>query len=272
MRLQWSWFQIILDVLIDLKRCINNVCHHVGNIRGESTNSEMPLKNGLEDGFHGVIIEVSKGNNIEMSLESWSNERFTTTWGSHSSNNHSVNNVSEWMLVIFSVIPSTLILELSKNFNWRLRLKEDFRHVKIINKDDTLHSKSWSKVVFSSLIKFHVNNVLNLIAMSLSRETNLNNQPFLSWKFLEENVLNISGLSCTCWSNKKRWNWVHDEKLLHEAVSDSIRGCYDQFIWNGTLWEVINFILIGLIHPVLPVIGFWHVDVIINSTSIEASW
>lgn len=206
MRLQWSWFQIILDVLIDLKRCINNVCHHVGNIRGESTNSEMPLKNGLEDGFHGVIIEVSKGNNIEMSLESWSNERFTTTWGSHSSNNHSVNNVSEWMLVIFSVIPSTLILELSKNFNWRLRLKEDFRHVKIINKDDTLHSKSWSKVVFSYLIKFHVNNVLNLIAMSLSRETNFNNQPFLSWKFLEENVLNISGLSCTCWSNKKRWN------------------------------------------------------------------
>ena len=181
MRFEWGWFKISLDIGINLKGGVYNVCGHVCNIWAEVSGSEVPFQNGLKDGLHGVIIEICECNDVEVSLESWGDERFTTTWGSHSSNDHCVNNISEWMLIVFSIIPSTLILELSENFNWRLRFKEDFWHVEIINEDDTLHSKSWTKVIFSSLVKFHINNILNLVAMSLSRESYLNDQPFLSW-------------------------------------------------------------------------------------------
>jgi hypothetical protein len=78
------------------------------------------------------------------------------------------------MLVIFSVIPSLLILQLSQNLNWWLRLKENFRHVKIINENDTFHSKPWTEVIFSSFIEFHINDILNLVAVSLSGETYFN--------------------------------------------------------------------------------------------------
>ena len=128
----------------------------------------MPFQNGLKDGLHGVIIEICECNDVEVSLESWGDERFTTTWCSHSSNDHCINDVSKWMLIVFSIIPSTLILKLSKNFNWWLRLQEDLWHVKIIDKDNTLHPESWAEMVFSSLIEFHIYDILNLVAMSLS--------------------------------------------------------------------------------------------------------
>lgn len=71
------------------------------------------------------------------------------------------------MLVVLSIIPTFLILKLSQDLNWWLRLEEDLWHVEIINKDNALHSESWTEVVFSSLVKFHINDVLNLVAMSL---------------------------------------------------------------------------------------------------------
>lgn len=137
-----------------------------------------------------------------MSLESWSDERFTSTWSSHSSNYHSFLNVSERMLVVFSVIPSSLIDKLSQDLNWWLGSEVWLWHVQVINKDNTSHSEPWTKVILSSLIQLHVNNVLDLVAMSLSREPDLDHQEFVSGKLVLENILNVRCLTCSSWPDK----------------------------------------------------------------------
>ena len=200
-----------MDVGVNLEGSIYNVCDHVCYIWAKVSSSEMPFQNGLENSLHGVVIKVCESDYVEMSLESWGDERFTTTWCSHSSNDHCINDVSKWMLIVFSIIPSTLILKLSKNFNWWLRLQENLWHVKIIDEDNTLHTESWTEMVFSSFVEFHVHDILNLVAMSLSRESYFNDQPFLGWELLEEDILDVGSLTGTCWSNEERWNRVHDE-------------------------------------------------------------
>jgi hypothetical protein len=52
-----------------------------------------------------------------MSLESWCNETSSTTWSTHSCDNHRINDISEWMLVVLSIVPSALINELPQDLN-----------------------------------------------------------------------------------------------------------------------------------------------------------
>jgi hypothetical protein len=48
-----------------------------------------------------------------MALETRSNHRFTTSRGSHSTHGHTINQVSERMGGVFTVVPTSLVQPLS---------------------------------------------------------------------------------------------------------------------------------------------------------------
>lgn len=96
------------------------------------------------------------------------------------------------MLLVFVIIPTTLCHKLSQNFDWRLGTVFFFLwHIKIIDKDDTFHTKTWTVNTSSDLVKFQVNNILNLVAMSLGTETNLNRHVVFPRKLVEKYILNV---------------------------------------------------------------------------------
>lgn len=261
-----------MNLLEDLPGSSDDILLHVCDILIEFAHSEVPLKDVPENGTHCVFIKVGESYDIEMSLESWSDERFTTSWRSHGSDDTGVDDVSERMLVVFSFIPSSLIDKLSENLNRWLSTENLFGHIEIINENDTSHSKSGTEVILSSLVKFHIDDILDLVTSSLSGETDLNDQPLISWKFIGKDILNVSGLSCTSWSNEKRLDVILNEKFLHESILDGIGGSDDDFLYDGALWEVIELVFVGEIDPGFPFVGLWDKTVIINGTSIEISW
>ena len=67
-----------MDVGVNLEGSIYNICDHVCNIWAKVSSSEMPFQNGLENSLHGVVIKVCESDYVEMSLESWGDERFTS--------------------------------------------------------------------------------------------------------------------------------------------------------------------------------------------------
>jgi len=204
MCLQRSWFQISLDLLINLHCACNDFLLESSDIWREVSASEMPFEDRYEDGGHGVVIEVCESNNVEMSLESWCNETSSTTWSTHSCDNHRINDVSEWMLVILSIVPSTLINELPQDLNWWLSaISLLLWHVEIIDEDDASHTESWTVVIFSPLIEFHIDNVLDVIAVGLGRESDFNNEPFVSWELSGQDILDVGCLTSSCGSNKE---------------------------------------------------------------------
>ena len=127
-------------------------------------------------------------------------------------------------------------------------------------------------MISSSLVDLTINDILNLIAISLSRKTNFNDQEFLLREFLMENVLNVSSLTSTCWSNKEWLDFIHDEELKHVTVSDCINSSNNYITWNGILWELINLILVREFHPIFPFICIWNIAVVIYCTSVELTW
>jgi hypothetical protein len=59
---------------------------------------------------------------------------------------------------------------------------------------------------------------------------------------------------------------------LHVAVSNCVSSCYDKLVRNGTFWEVVDLIFVCLIHPILPLVGLRKIAVVVDGSSIEASW
>ena len=79
------------------------------------------------------------------------------------------------MLWILSIIPTSSINELSKDLNrWLSTIELFLRHVQIVNVDNASHTLSWTKVISPSLVDLAVNNILDLVAVSLGRESNFN--------------------------------------------------------------------------------------------------
>lgn len=87
-----------------------------------------------------------------------------------------------------------------------------------------------------------------------------------------KNVLNVSSLTSTCWSNKEWSDLIHDEELKHVTVSDGINGSNNDITCNGILWELINLILVREFHPIFPFICIWDIAVVINCSSVELTW
>jgi hypothetical protein len=169
MSLGWSRFQTCLDFLENFIGSLDNLLFETSYFCVEATLSEMPFKNVPEDNFKSCLIKVDITNLVEMSSHTLSDMSSTTTWWTHGSDKVHLLKMSEWMLIIFSVIPSTLIDPLSKDLNWRLStIFLDLWHVQIVNEYNTLHSNSWTEMILSQFSEFTINDVLDLIASSLS--------------------------------------------------------------------------------------------------------
>lgn len=89
---------------------------------------------------------------------------------------------------------------------------------------------------------------------------------------MEQHILDVCCLTGTGWPNEQGWNIVHDKHLLHVAVSNCVSSCYDNLVSNRSFWEVVDLIFVGLVHPVLPLVGLWKVAVVVDGSSVEASW
>lgn len=73
-------------------------------------------------------------------------------------------------------------------------------------------------------------------------------------------------------SNKKRFNIILNEKLLHETILDGICSSNNYFLYNGALGEVIELFFVGEIDPGFPFVSLWEEAVIIDGTSVKAGW
>lgn len=168
MRLRRRWPQVSLNLFVDLESCLHNLLLKTSNVWTKSAFSKVPLQNTSENGVERGLIEIGKGNDIEVPLETRSDEGLATTWRSHRCNNQRVDYGPERMLVILAIVPSITVNELSQDFDWRLgTVFLELRHVQVINIDDASRSKSWAKRVSSSLVELHVHNVLDHVAVSL---------------------------------------------------------------------------------------------------------
>jgi hypothetical protein len=182
--------------------------------------------------------------------------------------------MSEWMLIVSTFIPSTLIDPLTEDLNRRLStILFDLGHVQVINENNTLHTNSGSKVILSQFGQFTIDNVLNLIASGLSRESNINGEPFVSWELLKD-ILDVFGLTSTGWTNEHDWLslLLAHQKLKHVAVLDLVRGGNDDLIGDSILGELIEFIFVDEVVPGLPRIKIRLVAVIIDGTLVKARW
>jgi len=106
-----------------------------------------------------------------MSKNSRSNECFSSSWCSHSCHKYQINQLFEWLFLIFIIIPSSLIYHLSKNFNrWLCTPLFLFRHVQIIHKNNSFPCFG-PKYASSFFIDLPINDILSLSAGSLSTES-----------------------------------------------------------------------------------------------------
>lgn len=112
MCLGWCWTEVILNLLVDLESSLHNFQLKTSNVGAKSSFSEMPLQNTSENGIKRGLIEIGKGNDVEVSLESRGNEGLATTWRSHRCNDHCVNYGPVGMLIVLAIIPAITVHKL----------------------------------------------------------------------------------------------------------------------------------------------------------------
>ena len=152
MSLSGSRLEISLDLLEDLVSSFDNLLLETGNFTAEFTFSEMPLENISEDNLKSLLVKVDITNLVEVTSDTRSDVGTTTSWFTHSGNKVHLLKMSERMLVVLSIIPSTLVNPLSEDLDGRLStILFDLRHVQVIDKDNTLHANSRSEVILSQL-------------------------------------------------------------------------------------------------------------------------
>ena len=83
MSLGRSRLQISLNLLEHLVSSSNNLLLESTNLISEAAFSEVPLKQVSKDSVELLLIKVNESNDVEVSLETWSDEGFTSTWRSH---------------------------------------------------------------------------------------------------------------------------------------------------------------------------------------------
>ena len=174
------------------------------------------------------------------------------------------------MSAIFKIVPAALIKQLAQDFNGGLRSVElSLRHIQIVNKNDDLLAKRSTKVARSSLLNFAVNDFLNLIAVGLRRETNLNRAVDFLVKLLGKHILNVGCLARSCGSDKESRDFVMDAELLNETVSDNVNSGHNNLGRLRFFGESIDGFLVDRVHPVFPLVAIDMVTVIVNETSVH---
>ena len=106
------------------------------------------------------------------------------------------------LLVCLDVVPSTVVHPLTKQFNWRLgTVLLLLWHVEIINKDDKLLARGWTKAALLSSAHFTINNILGLIGRGLGGESQADIIVAFVAKVLFEFLLDRDTLACAGWTN-----------------------------------------------------------------------
>lgn len=103
------------------------------------------------------------------------------------------------MLWILKVVPTLLVHHLTENLNWWLgSILLNLWHVQVINEYDSLLVEFWSKDTSSSLFELTIDNVLHLVTLGLSGESNLNDVGVdVLWKLIKDNILDVLGFTCS---------------------------------------------------------------------------
>ena len=212
-----------------------------------------------------------------MPLHAGSDLGLATTWRAHRANQHGVNECAERMLVVLEIVPAALVEHLAKNLDGRLRsVLLNLRHVQIIDEDDDFLAVASTEHAGSPLVKFAINYVLNLVAMGLGRETNLDGDVLGSFQSLvqlvHEHVLDVGRLACAGRANEQCWNLVDDAELLDVTVSLRVHRRYDDVLHLGIFAEVVDVFLVNIVHPVLPLVLLFVVNVVVDLTLVEDAW
>jgi hypothetical protein len=135
-----------------------------------------------------------------------------------------------------------LIHKLAEDFDWGLSsvlLLE--RHVEIVNKNDGLHTEHlWSKDTSAALVRFLVNNTLDLIGASLSTETDLNNVKFLFRESVQQYIVDVHTLSRASWADEQGGYLVVDAMLLDVRVTNRINSRHYDVLDLSIFRELVN--------------------------------
>ena len=106
------------------------------------------------------------------------------------------------LLVCLDVVPSTVVHPLTKQFNWRLgTVLLLLWHVEIINKDDKLLARGWTKAALLSSAHFTINNILGLVGRGLGGESQADVIVAFVAKVLFEFLLDTDTLACAGWTD-----------------------------------------------------------------------
>jgi len=174
------------------------------------------------------------------------------------------------MLLVFVVVPAALRHKLSKNFNGGLRtIRLNLRHVQVIDKDNALHAEAGTESTHADLVELAIDNVLHLVAMSLSGETNLNNQVLLTRQCVQEHILNVDRLASTGRSNNESGDVLIDAVLLQVGVADLVHSCHNDVLNLRVFGELVDVFFVGKVHPRLPVILLREVHIVENCATVH---
>lgn len=161
-------------LFIDLQCSCHYFAFTFDHILLESVVSEEPLQYSAEDPLKSVTVKLGKTDQIDVSEYSGSDESLSSSGSSHGCYEDQINQLFEWLLFVFIIIPSSLVNHLSQYFNrWLGSPFFLFGHIQIIHKYHCL-SCLWSEYSSSLLIYLAINDILSLSASSLCTEAHFN--------------------------------------------------------------------------------------------------
>lgn len=148
-----------------------------------------------------------------MSKESLRDILSSSTWWTTSSYDDKVLNGSEGLILIFSIVPTFVVHELSNKLKRRNGSPLFFlRHVDVINKEDELLTNWWTEDTFSSLVESAIKLILSLIGRGLGGEDHCQSL-ILLFKLEGQQLGNVYGFACTSRSWANDVLRVGDQKL-----------------------------------------------------------
>ncbi len=109
----WSGQELFHGTFVDFQCRLEDFGLGFEDVCIEAESCKMPFQDGRKDSAESLVFEAGKRRESEMSQDSGGDKRPTTTWRAHGADKNGVDNVSEWFFLIFVLIPSSLIQELS---------------------------------------------------------------------------------------------------------------------------------------------------------------
>ena len=167
MTLVWRWLERSIEhIIVDFKLCLNQWVDALLNITVEVLVEG--LQDRLEDSSNSFESHLSVTDDVELTLHTLGDNGTTTTWRSHSGDQDDIDESIEGLLLRLSVIPATVIGELTKKLDGWLSSKLLLHwHVEVIDEDDEPFAVRWSVHSQSTLLTLVIDEVLGLVGRGL---------------------------------------------------------------------------------------------------------